>query len=165
MNYVTCISVHRVRRAQYWASSGRTTGRQSLISLVQDAGNSGVGRCVAAFARARRLRLVGRVRRQELVDELAHDADIVLLDEPKAAKRVAELTGGAAIKLAIDGVGGESTATLAACLEPRGTLVSYSGMSGNLPRCVDLTLRGFWLFHPQWQAHQQFWAPLRPRRS
>ena len=70
------------------------------------------------------------MRRQELVDELAHDADIVLLDEPKAAKRVAELTGGAAIKLAIDGVGGESTATLAACLEPRATLVSYSGMSG-----------------------------------
>jgi NADPH:quinone reductase-like Zn-dependent oxidoreductase len=22
-----------------------------------------------------------------------------------------------------------------------------------MPRCVDLTLRGFWLFHPQWQAH------------
>ncbi len=50
--------------------------------VIQNAGNSGVGRSVIAFAKDRGLRTVSLVRRQELIDELvAAGGDIVLVDE------------------------------------------------------------------------------------
>lgn len=129
--------------------------------VIQNAGNSGVGRCVIAFARERGLKVVSVVRRPELVAELmAAGADAVLVDQPKLSKAVAEATGGAKIRLALDGVGGESTASIASCLASEGTVVSYSGISGKLAQISalhvifrDVSLRGFWLEHPRWHGH------------
>ena len=125
--------------------------------VIQNAGNSGVGRSVIAIARSRNLRTVSVVRRASLVEELsAAGGDVVLLDGPDLAKRVGEATGNARIKLAIDGVAGESGAALAGTLAPGGTVAVYSYISrkpvtANGEDLVfrDVQIRGFWLYAPQ----------------
>jgi len=127
--------------------------------VIQNAGNSGVGRSVIAVARSRGLRTVSLVRRAELVDELlAAGADVVLLDGPDLAARVGTATKNASIKLALDGVAGESSASLVACLAPGGTLVLYSAVSRQpvFASGLDLifrniTIRGFWLYAPEFR--------------
>src|SRR5258706_6781077 len=74
--------------------------------VIQDAGNSGVGRSVIAFAKDRGLRVVSLIRRQELIDELvAAGSDVALVDGAGVSGRVAEATGHAKIPLALNGVG------------------------------------------------------------
>ncbi len=128
--------------------------------VIQNAGNSGVGRSVIAFAKDRGLRTVSLVRRQELIDELAAaGGDIVLVDGAEASARVAEATGNAQIALALDGVGGEAMLSLSSSLTPGSTLVVYSAMRGKpgLASVVDIvfrkvTIRGFWLVYPEFLA-------------
>jgi NADPH:quinone reductase-like Zn-dependent oxidoreductase len=128
--------------------------------VIQDAGNSGVGRSVIAFAKDRGLRTVSLVRRQELIDELvAAGGDIVLVDGAGVSARVAQATGNAKIALALDGVGGEAMLSLSGCLTPGSTLVVYSAVSRKpgLASVVDLvfrkvTIRGFWLYYPEFRA-------------
>ena len=127
--------------------------------VIQNAGNSGVGRSVIAFAKDRGLRTVSLVRRQELIDELvAAGGDIVLVDGAGVSARVAEATGNAKIALALDGVGGEAMLSLSGCLAPGGTLVVYGAMSKKpgLASVVDLAfrnvaIRGFWLYSPEYR--------------
>src|ERR1700750_2120456 len=122
--------------------------------VIQNAGNSGVGRSVIAVAKSRGLRTVSVVRRPELIDELRDQGgDIVLLDSPELAVRVAKETGNARIRLAIDGVAGESTAALSACLSQGGTVVLYSIVSGKpaVASGIELifresAIRGSWLY-------------------
>jgi trans-2-enoyl-CoA reductase len=121
--------------------------------VLQTAGNSGVGRAVIAIAKKLGLRTISVVRRPELQDELrAIGADAVVVEGPDLAKRVAETTGKAKIKLALDCVGGPGLMGVNDCLADGGALVVYGVMSGgpgpfftagNIFR--DLTLRGFWL--------------------
>ena len=74
--------------------------------IIQSAGNSGVGRAVIAIAKHMGVHTVSIVRRPELVDELKRlGADVVLVEGPDLAKRVAEATGKAKIMLALDSVG------------------------------------------------------------
>src|SRR5260370_276657 len=78
--------------------------------------------------------------------------DVVLVDGPDLAKRVAAETGKAAIALAVDGVGDTSTTNLLGCLAEKGVHVFYSTISGK-PSVVsathfifrDISMRGFWL--------------------
>ncbi len=127
--------------------------------VIQNAANSGVGRSAIAIAKHRGLRTVSLVRRPELVHELLDQgADVVLVDGPDIAARVAAATLNAEIRLAIDGVGGESTAFLSSCLAPGGTEVLYSFTSGKpgVANGIDLifrntTIRGFWLYSPQYR--------------
>jgi NADPH:quinone reductase-like Zn-dependent oxidoreductase len=128
--------------------------------VIHNAGNSGVGRSVIAFAKDRGLRTVSLVRRQELIDELvAAGGDIVLVDGAEISARVAQATGNAKVALALDGVGGEAMLSLSSCLSPGGTLVLYSAVSSKpgLASFVDLvfrnvTIRGFWLANPAFRA-------------
>ena len=128
--------------------------------VIHNAGNSGVGRSVIAFAKDRGLRTVSLVRRQELIDELvAAGGDIVLVDGAEISARVAQATSNAKIALAIDGVGGEAMLSLSSCLSPGGTLVLYFsvGSKPGLASFVDLvfrnvTIRGFWLANPAFRA-------------
>ncbi len=131
--------------------------------VVQNAANSGVGRAVIAFAKARGLKTVNLVRRAELVGELQQaGGDLVLLDTPEAADTVKSALDGAAPRLAIDGVGGASTTTLATVLGTGGTIVSYAATS-RTPLAVNsrdiifkrLTLRGFFLSAPEFEAKIQ----------
>jgi len=121
--------------------------------VIQSAGNSGVGRAVIAIAKKLGIHTVSVVRRPELIDELKKlGADVVVVEGPDLAKRVAEATGKAKIMLALDSVGGAGLMALNDCLANGGTLVAYGVMSGgpgpfftapNIFR--DLTLKGFWL--------------------
>jgi NADPH:quinone reductase-like Zn-dependent oxidoreductase len=87
--------------------------------VIQDAGNSGVGRSVIAFAKDRGLHTASLVRRQELIDDLlAAGGDVVLVDGPELPARVAAATGHAQIRLALDGVAGEAMMSLSGCLTP-----------------------------------------------
>jgi len=128
--------------------------------VIQNAGNSGVGRSVIAIAKSRGLRTVSVVRRPELVAELRGlGGDVVLLDGPELAATVASATANAKIRLAIDGVAGESTAALTSCLAPGGSVVLYSIISGKpgVANGIDLifrniAIRGFWIYSPQFRS-------------
>jgi len=93
------------------------------------------------------------VRRRELIDELeAAGADLVLLDEAAAVEAAARAVGKGSVRLAVDSVGGDATATLVQLLSDRGVLVSYSSATGR-PMAVNalsvigkhLTVKGFFL--------------------
>lgn len=121
--------------------------------VIQNAANSGVGEYLIQLAKIRGLKTVNIVRRESAVAAVkAMGGDVVLVDGPDLAKRVAEATNNAKVRLAIDAVGGKSTDNLANCLTQGGTLVNYGMMSGE--SCMvspssfvfrDVTLRGFWL--------------------
>jgi mitochondrial enoyl-[acyl-carrier protein] reductase / trans-2-enoyl-CoA reductase len=121
--------------------------------VIQNAANSGVGEYLVQFARQRGLKTVNVVRRESAVAAVqAGGGDVVLVDGPDLDHRVAEATGQAKIRLAIDATGGQATNRLAGCLCEGGTLVNYGVMSGEdcvvSPRSFvfrDVTLRGFWL--------------------
>ena len=125
--------------------------------VVQNAANSGVGRWVIAFAKTRGLKTVNIVRRPELVAELeAIGGDVVVVDSPDVSKEIKAAVGKAELRLALDGVSGPATGVLASTLSPNGTLVVYAAMS-LAPMSISpldvifkpLTIRGFWLGHPE----------------
>ena len=125
--------------------------------VVQNSANSAVGRWVIAFAKARGLKTVNIVRRPELVAELkAIGGDVVVVDSPDVSKEIKAAIGKAEIRLALDGVSGPASGVLASTLSPHGTLVSYAAMSSK-PISISpldvifkpLTVRGFWLGHPE----------------
>ena len=127
--------------------------------VLQNAGNSGVGRSVIAIAKERGLRTVSLVRRPELLDELvAAGGDVVLVEGAEAPAQIAQATSKAKIALALDGVGGESARYLSSSLVPGGVLVVYSAMSGKpgLIKPLDIifrrvSIRGFWLDYPEFR--------------
>lgn len=123
--------------------------------IIQNGANSGVGRAVIVIAKSLGLKTVNIVRREEVVAELeALGSDVVLLDGPDLATRVAVETGKAPIALALDGVGDTSTMNVMSCLSASGVLVSYGGTSRK-PMVVQSgnfifkkqTVRGFWLLY------------------
>lgn len=127
--------------------------------VIQNVANSAVGGYLVQLARLRGLRTVNLVRRESAVAAVqALSGDVVLVDGDDLTARVQAATGGAAIRLGIDAVGGAATDRLASCLGEGATLVNYGMMSGEpcqvAPRSFvfnDLTLRGFWL--AKWFRH------------
>jgi len=128
--------------------------------VIQNAANSGVGSYLISLAKLRGLKTLNLVRRESLVKPLLDaGADIVLVDagaedtdEESLAEKVKAATGGAAIKLGIDAIGGKATARLGDALSEGATLVNYGAMSGEpcvlAPTVIifkDITVRGFWL--------------------
>jgi NADPH:quinone reductase-like Zn-dependent oxidoreductase len=90
--------------------------------IVQNAANSGVGRAVIAFAKARGFKTINLVRRTELIDELkALGGDLVIVDAPEGLNLAKDALAAVAPRLAIDGVGGPSAATLINLLGRDGT--------------------------------------------
>jgi len=123
--------------------------------VIQNSANSGVGRALIPIAKSLGLKTVSVVRREDVVAEIkAIGGDVVLVDGPDLAKRVATETGKAPIALAIDGVGDSATTNLLGCLAEKGVHVFYSTISGK-PSVVpaaqlifrDISMRGFWLAH------------------
>ncbi len=121
--------------------------------VVQNAGNSGVGRSLIAIAKLRGIRTINLVRRLELIDELkAAGADVVIMDGPAAVEEAVRVIGKGSVRLAVDSVGGDATATLVQLLSDRGVLVSYAAATGR-PMAVNalfligkhLTVKGFFL--------------------
>jgi trans-2-enoyl-CoA reductase len=121
--------------------------------LIQNAANSGVGRCLIRLAREAGMKSVNVVRRAELVEPLrAAGGDVVLVDGPDLDTRVREATGGGTLRLALDAVGGDATRRLARAVDDDGVVVNYGALAGE-PCLVDprdaifrnVALRGFWL--------------------
>src|SRR5437868_8930566 len=121
--------------------------------LIQNAANSAAGRAVIQIAHELGLQTVNVVRRAELIDELrAEGGDVVLVDHEKLRDEVKNATSGAAIRLGLNSVGGDSALRLANCLGFGGTLVSFGAMSlqplkipTGLLIFKDLRFRGIWI--------------------
>jgi len=121
--------------------------------VVQNAGNSGVGRAVVQIAHQLGLRTITAVRRPELISQIiAEGGDVVLLDDDTFPKAAQDALAGAPVQLGLNAVGGESALRLAGALAPGGTLVTYGAM-GKKPLRIpngllifkDLAWRGFWV--------------------
>jgi len=98
--------------------------------LIQNACNSAAGRAVIQIAHELGSKTVNVVRRAELIDELRGEGgDVVLVDGEKLRDEVKDATSGAAIRLGLNAVGGDSALRLANCLAFGGTLVSFGAMS------------------------------------
>ncbi len=95
--------------------------------IVQNAANSGVGRAVIAFAKQKGVRTINIVRRSELIHELKETgADVVLLAGPNTAAEANHAIGGAEVRLALDGVGGDATGTLLEIVGWNAKIVCYA---------------------------------------
>jgi NADPH:quinone reductase-like Zn-dependent oxidoreductase len=98
--------------------------------VIQNGAVSAVGRAVIAIAKSLGLMTVNVVRRDGVIAEIkALGGDVVLLDGPDLATRVAVDTGNAPIILALDGIADTSPTNLMSCLSESGVLVSYGGTS------------------------------------
>ncbi|MDM9628484.1 zinc-dependent alcohol dehydrogenase family protein [Rhizobium sp. S152] len=107
--------------------------------VVQNAATSGVGKSVIAFAKARGFKTINLVRRPESIEDiLSSGGDIALLDNDKAVEKVADLTKGGSVRLAIDGVSGRSTVRLLEIVSQGASLVSYAFSSGEVAIQADL---------------------------
>jgi trans-2-enoyl-CoA reductase len=121
--------------------------------LIQNAANSGAGQCVIQVARELGYKTVNVVRRAELVDELRSlGGDVVIVDSENLRDEVAAATERAAIKLALNAVGGENALRVAKCLASDGTMVTYGAMSLeplSIPNGMlifkNLRFTGFWV--------------------
>jgi NADPH:quinone reductase-like Zn-dependent oxidoreductase len=121
--------------------------------VIHNSANSGVGRALIGIAKSLGLKTVNVVRRDDVVAEIkAIGGDVVLVDGPDLAKRVAAETGNAPIALAVDGVADISTTGLLECLTDKGVHVFYSAMSRKPLVAAaqplifrDISIRGFWL--------------------
>jgi trans-2-enoyl-CoA reductase len=99
--------------------------------VLQNAANSAVGRMVIQLGNDMKLSVVNVVKSTAVISELKElGAGVVLLDTPDLRDRVIAVTRGSPVKLALDAVGGATTARLAACLSDGATIVNYSSMSG-----------------------------------
>ena len=121
--------------------------------LVQNAANGAVGRLVATFAKTRGLNVVGLVRRDAGIAELAEQGieNVVSTAAPGWQDKVAAITGGAEVLRGIESVGGEAASEMLALLSPGGRLIAFGSMSG-APLVVPsgelifrrITVEGFW---------------------
>ncbi len=99
--------------------------------VIQDVANSAVGRHLIVLAKAKGVRTLNVVRRDDVTAELkALGADAVLTDGPDLPQRAQRVLGGAPIRLGIDAVSGEAAKRIADCVADGGVVVSYGSMSG-----------------------------------
>lgn len=121
--------------------------------VIQNAANSGVGRAVIQLAGKLGLKTINLVRSGDQIAELeALGGTRVWIDGPDAVDAARDELGGAAPRLALNAVGGESALRLMNALAPGGTHVTYGAMA-RMPLKVpngllifkDLRIRGFWL--------------------
>jgi trans-2-enoyl-CoA reductase len=121
--------------------------------IVQNVGNSAVGRCVIQLARDLGIRTISFVRRGEVLAELKGlGADHVFLDDDTGLAAARDVLGGAHAALAFNAVGGDSALRLMKLLREGGTHVTYGAM-GRKPVTIpngllifhDVQIRGLWV--------------------
>lgn len=121
--------------------------------IVQSAANSAVGGYVIQLAKQRGIKTINVVRREGLADELlAKGGDVVLIDGPDLAEKIARAAGKEPVALALDAVGGDTYTRLMNSLGYGGTIVAYGMLSGKpatlntgMTIFKDIRNRGFWL--------------------
>lgn len=121
--------------------------------IVQNLGNSAVGRCVIQIAKDLGVRTISFVRREEQFAELkALGADEVLVDGQEGFDKAKEILGKTKARLAFNAVGGDSALRVMKLLGNAGTHVTYGAM-GKQPVTVpngmilfaDVRVRGLWV--------------------
>ncbi len=121
--------------------------------VVQNVGNSAVGRCVIQLAHRLGIKTISFVRRAELFNELtALGADHVFLDDDEGQANAKATMGGANATLALNAVGGDSALRLMKLLREGGHHVTYGAM-GRKPVTVPngllifrgIQIHGFWV--------------------
>lgn len=121
--------------------------------VVQNLGNSAVGRCVIQIARDMGVKTISLVRRQEVMAELKElGAHAVLLDDEDGVAAAKELMGGSKALLAFNAVGGESSLRVMKLLDEGGTHITYGAM-GRKPVTIGnsqlifkgITVTGLWV--------------------
>jgi NADPH:quinone reductase-like Zn-dependent oxidoreductase len=126
--------------------------------IVINAANSQIARCIIAIAKSRDLKVLGIVRRSELIPEIEKlGVDFAGVESPELPKQIQIATGGMPISLGLDAVGGPATATMANVLSPGAHLVSYAWLSG-VPIHVGqgdligkrLNIHGFWMYYDEY---------------
>jgi NADPH:quinone reductase-like Zn-dependent oxidoreductase len=121
--------------------------------IVQNAGNSAVGRCVIQLARDLGIPLISFVRRRELIDELRElGAEHVFSDDDEGRAAAVQVLGGADATLAFNAVGGDSALGLMKLLREGGIHITYGAMARKpliVPNGLlifrDLQIRGLWI--------------------
>lgn len=122
--------------------------------IVQNAANSGVGRCVIQLCKAMGVHTINFVRKADkLRAELtALGADIVVSEsDMDVVKKTIAQIGGVRPVLASNCVGGDSAMRLMDMLAPHGTMVTFGAMSKKSIKVPngwlifkDITLKGLW---------------------
>ena len=113
--------------------------------VIQNVANSAVGRHVIVLAKARGVRTINVVRRDDVAAELrALGADAVIPDGPDLPARAREAAGGAPIRLGIDAISGDATRRIADSVSDGAVVVNYGSLSGEDPVVgrAALTQRG-----------------------
>ena len=121
--------------------------------VVQNAGNSGVGRCVIQIARSLGIRTISMVRNLELAAELQFlGADHVLVDDGDGQAAALEIMRGRHASLACNAVGGDSALRLMNLLSDGSPHVTYGAMARRplkVPNGMlifrDIAVRGLWV--------------------
>lgn len=102
--------------------------------VIQNVANSAVGRHLIVHAKAKGVRTLNVVRRDDVTNELtALGADSVLKDGPDLPQRAQQASGGAPIRLGIDAVSGDACKRIADCVANGGVVITYGSMSGADP--------------------------------
>ena len=121
--------------------------------FVQNAANGAVGRMLAQIAAPRGVNVLGLVRRPDAVAQLAAIGieRVVATDDDDWRARVAEVTGGAALRAGVDSVGGRAAGDLLSLVADGGTLIAFGAMaSTRLDLDVSdilfrgVSVKGFW---------------------
>jgi NADPH:quinone reductase len=121
--------------------------------IVQNAANGAVGRTLAMLAAARGIHVLGLVRRDAGVDELAAAgiAHVVSTAQADWKREARAILGEAGARAAVDSVGGQASADLLSLLGQGGTLVAFGAMAGEAMLIPpgemifrQLTVKGFW---------------------
>jgi NADPH:quinone reductase-like Zn-dependent oxidoreductase len=121
--------------------------------IVQNLGNSAVGRCVIQLARDFGIRTISLVRRADVAAELQElGADHVFTDDDDGLSAAKSVLGGAHAALGFNAVGGESALRLMKLLREGGTHITYGAM-GRKPLTIpngllifqDLRVCGLWV--------------------
>lgn len=121
--------------------------------IVQNTANGAVGRMVAQIAQARGIHVIGLVRRQSAVDELAQQGigNVVSTDADGWRAAALAIADGARIVAGVDSVGGTASNDVLSLLSDNGTLVIFGSMgAGKLELSAgdiifrQATVKGFW---------------------
>lgn len=152
---VTELALLKVNPATAWRMLHDFVALPAGSVIVQNAANSGVGRCVTQIARCMGVRTIAMVRRAELSGDLQDlGADLVCMDDESGKQEALDFlqAHGQKAAMALNAVGGESALRQFDLLADGATQVTYGAM-GRRPVTVpnkflifrDIRVRGFWL--------------------